>query len=87
MNIEPTNLILSQIILLYIPIIICVLIGYPLGGAMKGKSQFPPKKWLLFAGFGLLASLTFSVGRPNTGGDGVAGLSNVSAYGTDLGLG
>ena len=40
---------------------------------MKGKSQFPPKKWLLFAGFGLLASLTFSVGRPNTGGDGGAG--------------
>ena len=72
MNLDPSILFL-HLATLYIPMITCVLIGYALGGAAKGKSQIPPNKWFLCAGFALLAYLTFSLSRPSGGGEGGAG--------------
>ena len=47
---------------------------------MKGKSKLSPNRWLFFVGFAMLAGLTFSLSRPNGGGEGGVG----AALGTGI---
>ena len=80
MSIDPSILFSNLVTSLYIPMIICIVIGYPLGGAVKGKSQIPPNKWYLFVGFALLAGLTFLLIHPNIGGEGGPGAALGSGF-------